>query len=572
MVFVEHQLTTRKRLSKMQIKIKIFSWALAITALSFVGCKKEAFVELNTNPDVLYTIKPEEQFFTAGRLTHGSDFEQFYDNFRRIMHWVQMSTAQGGNASATLTEVGNTNQRLSIFYPGVGSVTTDVGKLAEKMSESDKAARQMLVAMAEVMKIQYAFYVSDMNGHVAYTEAFNARYEGNFTPKWESQQDVFNLWEGRLKTLAATLKAGAANQVSLTNYDQYYGGNTTNWAKAANALRMRIAMRMLKRDATKATAILRDCIADPTLLMANNDESWVYTAHNSFTAGGNWNPEGFRAPQPTVNFMWTTTDPRIRLFYRMNNYTQANINTAIAAGVLAPGTTEPTRRYVGAPISPDIAQSPAYRTWFTGRRVNSSLTLDTISYMQERMWQPTYGGGTGRTFFNVITYADQLFMRAEMAARGISTENAESLYNQGITASINFYNTRAAAAAVTDYVAVTPAEITAYLNNATVKWDPAKGLEQIAIQSYINFYKQPNEAWALFKRTGMPNKNTALANEDILINGTVYAIPRRAVINNPSPSDLNAANKQAAINEMMKDPEFGNDPLNPYGRIWWDKQ
>lgn len=556
----------------MQIKNKIYTWVLAATALSYVGCKKEAFVELNTNPDVLYSIKPEEQFFTAGRLAHGSDFEQFYDNFRRTMHWVQITTAQGGNNAATFTEIGNTNQRLSIFYPGLGSVTTDVGKLAEGMSDADRAARKMVVAMAEVMKIQYAFYTSDINGHLAYTEAFDARYSGNFTPKWESQQELFNIWDGRLKALAAELKAGAANQISLTNYDQYYGGDNVRWAKAANALRMRIAMRLLKRDATKATAILRECIADASLLMSSNDDSWVYTVHNSFTAGGNWNPEGFRAPEPTVNFMWDTNDPRIRLFYRKNNYTQANINAAIAAGVLAPGTTEPTRRFVGAPISPDVAQSPAYRTWFTGRRVNANLVMDTISYIQERLWQPTYGGGTGQTYFAVITYADQLFMRAEMAARGISTENAENLYNQAITASINFYSVRAGLAAVTDYVAVTPAEITAYLAHPTVKWDPAKGLEQIAIQSYINFYKQPNEAWALWKRTGMPNKNTALKNEDILINGSVYAIPRRAVINNPSPSDLNKENKQAAIDEMMKDPEFGTDPLNPYGRIWWDKQ
>lgn len=555
----------------MQIKNKLFSTALALSALIFVGCEKQDFVALNTNPDVLYSIKPEEQFFNAGRLAHGSDFEWFYDNYRRIMHWMQMSTAQGGNNATTFTEFGNFNARYSIFFPGIGSVTTDVAKLTEKMSDSDKAARQMLVAMAEVMKIYYAFYVSDINGSIAYTEAFDSRYGGTFTPKWESQQSLFNAWEARLKTLSATLKAGANNQIALGNFDQYYAGNNTRWAKAANALRMRIAMRMLKRDNAKATAILKECVADASNLMSSNDDSWVYLAHQSFSAGGNWNPEGFRAPEPTVNFMWSTTDPRLGLFYRRNNYSQANIATAIAARVLPAGTMEPARRFVGAPTSPDRAITPAIAQWFTGRRVNASLVMDTISYLQQRMFQPTFGGGTGQAYFPVITYADQLFMRAELAARGITSETASSLYNEGIRASIQFYNTRASAAAVEEYAPVTDAQITAYLANPTVRFDAAKALEQIAIQSFINFYKQPNEAWALWKRTGMPNRSTALANNDIMINGTVFSIARRAIVGNPSPADLNRVNRQAAIDDMKKDTEFG-DQLLPYGRVWWDKQ
>lgn len=546
------------------------TWALAIGAFSLTSCDKQAFVELNTNPDVLYSVKPEEQFFTASRLAHGSDFEAFYDNYRRIMWWMQITTPQGGAAAVTFTEFGNTNQRYGIFYPGVGSVTTDVGVLADKMSDEEKAARQMVVAMAEVLKIYYAFYVSDINGHLAYTEAFQARYGGTFTPKWESQQELFNIWDGRLKALAATLKAGAANQVDMSRYDQYYGGNTARWAKAANALRMRIAMRLLKRDQAKASAIIKECVGDASLLMSGNDDSWVYSVHASFTGGGNWNPEGFRAPAPTVNFMWDTQDPRIRFFYQRNNYSQANIDAAVSANILDAGTTEPARRFVGAPTSPDVAQLPANRQMFTGRRVNASLVMDTISYIQYRMFQPTYGGGDGQGFFPLVTYADQQLMRAEAAARGITTENAESLYNDGVTASINFYSQRAGLAKVLEYSAATPSEISAYLNHPTVKFNPAKAQEQIAIQAYINFFKHPNEAWANWKRTGMPNKNTALANEEIMIDGSPVPIVRRAVIGNPNPTDLNFVNKQAALEEMKKDPGFGADNLDPRGRIWWD--
>lgn len=546
---------------------------IAVLAMAAIaGCKKSAFVELNTNPDVLYSIRPEEQFLNAGIIIHRQDFEQFYDVYRRSMIWMQMSTAQAGNASSTFTEIGLTNQRFSIFYPQLGTVTTDVMKLAEGMSDADKAARQHLVAMAEVLRIYYAFYVSDINGSLAYTEAFQARYGGTFTPKWESQQELFNLWDARLKELATTLSNNASGQIALANFDLYYGGNAMRWAKAANALRMRIAQRLMKRDLAKATTIFRETIANNALLMSSHDDSWVYLAHNSFTAGGNWNPEGFRAPKPSVDYMVSTSDPRLRLFYRRNNYTQANINTAIAANVLAAGTTEPANRFVGAPVSPDLAQSATYRNWFLGRRVNATLTMDTISYLQERMFQPAFGGGDGQSYFPLITWADQLLMRAEMAARGITTENAENLYNQGVTASIQFFNQRGSAAKVTDYAAVTQAEIDAYLNHPTVKYTAAKGVELIVVQQYINFFKQPNEAWSLFKRTGMPNKSTTLALEDILMDGSIHQIPRRAIINPPAPTDLNRANRQASIDEMMKDPDFGTDPLNPYGRVWWDRR
>jgi hypothetical protein len=268
--------------------------------------------------------------------------------------------------------------------------------------------------------------------------------------------------------------------------------------------------------------------------------------------------------------MWTTSDPRIRFFYQRNNYSQANIDLAATARVLDAGSTEPARRYVGAIISPDAAQLPANRQMFLGRRVNASLVMDTLSYIQYRMFQPTFGGGDGQGFFPLVTYADQQLMRAEAAARGITTENAETLYNDGVTASINFYSQRAGQAKVLEYSAATPAEISAYLNHPTVKYNPARAQEQIAIQAYINFFKHPNEAWANWKRTGMPNKNTALANEDIMINGSVYQIARRAVIGNPNPTDLNFANKQKALDEMKKDPGFGSDNLDPRGRIWWD--
>ena len=558
------------------MKLSKYSYlAILAVAVSFGSCKKSAFVELNTNPNTLYSIKPEEQFLNAPISIHGQDFEQFYDNLRRVMFWMQQSTAQAGNNSVTLKTVGNFNYRYGIMYPGVGSVLTDVQKLIEKLPADQQAKYAQIYAIADIPKIYYAFYVSDINGSLAYTEAFQARYAGTLTPKYEAQQALYALWDKRLKEVIGILKGTpAVTQVSLGANDLWYNGNVAMWVKAAAGIRLKMAMRLMKRDATTATAIAKEVIADAAGLMTTNADSWVMYADATFTSGGNWNPQEFRAPKPTVDFMFKYGDPRLRLFYKKNNYTQANMNAAIAKGLYPAGTVVSPNQYVGAPISPDVVKTTA-STWFTAKKVDDALSLDTISYLQWRMFQPAYSAtgtsGTGKSFFPIITYADELFIRAELAAKGITAESASTLYYAGIDASIAFYDLAAKNAALEDYVAVTPAEITAYKASAPVVYNAAKALEQIGVQAYINFYKQPNEAWANFKRTGFPNSATALANEDILIDGTVYQIPRRAAISAPDVSDLNATNKQAAIDAMKADADFGAIG-DLYGRVWWDKK
>lgn len=545
-------------------------------ALVMGSCKKSAFVELNTDPNVLYSIKPEEQFLNTAIQMHGQDFEQFYDNYRRIMFWTQQSTANTGNGPVTLKTVGNFNYRYGIFYPTLGSILTDVQVLISKLPDAEKPKYQQIGAIADIPKIYYAFYVSDINGSIPYTEAFQARYGGTITPKYESQQELFALWDKRLKEIIGILKSAPSTpQVNLDKNDLYYHGNVALWAKAAAGLRLRMAMRLMKRDLTTATAIIKEVVGDASNLMTSNAEGWVFNADVSFTSGGNWLPEEFRAPKPTVDFMWAQGDPRLRMFYKKNNYTQANINAAIAKGIYPAGTVANPRQYVGAPISPDAVKTVS--SWFVPKKVSDALSLDTVSYLQWRMFQPAHADGTGATgtgksFFPLITYADELFMRAELAAKGITTENAQTLYYAGIDASITFYDKAAADAKLADYTPLTPAEITAYKAAPAIVYNPAKALEQIAIQAYINFYKQPNEAWALYKRTGYPNATTALANENIMIDGTLYQIPRRAALSAPSSTDLNAANKQAALDNMKADPDFGTAIDDLYGRVWWDKK
>lgn len=537
----------------MKFKIRNIIIAAAYAGLLLTGCKKEDFIDDNINPETLYDVPPANQFLNATISIHNTDFEWYYDLYRRIMPWMQMSTATNGNGKTFIEDAGNFNQRYGNFYVNVGNKLVDANRLIDNLPAEEQPKYMNMKAINNILLAYYGFYVSDINGSIPFTEAFQARYGGTLTPKYDTQEELFNTFDAMLKESIGVLKtAHTVSQQSLGSYDLYYNGNPENWVKAANALRLRLAMRYMKRDPNKMKTIATEVLSSPANeLMSSNADSWVLDVKASFASGGNWSPEGFRAPKATVDFMLEKDDPRVRLFYQKNKWGQ----------------------YVGSVASPDAAESAQYSRLYT--------TTDTLSNLQYRLFQASYNGGTGINYFPVITFADFAFMRAELAARGVVGDNAEQWYNTGVTASIKQYDQWAKDANIQErdangnwvnaYVPVTDAEIANYLSQPEVKYTPAIALEQIAVQAYLNFFKQPNEAWALYKRTGYPNSSTVLAFERILADGVEQFPPRRAPISIQAPTDLNYANNQAAIAEMSKDPGFGQGPSDVFGRVWWDK-
>lgn len=519
--------------------------AVSCACLGLSACKKAEFVDVNTNPETLYDIPAANQFMNAIISAHDNRFEWYYDFYRRIMPWMQMNTATAGNGKTFIEDAGNFNNRYETFYGGVGNKLVDITNLIEKLPAEEQEKMVYMKAIPNVLLAYYTFYVSDINGSIPFEESFQARYGGTFTPGYNTQEQIFNSLDGLLKETIATLKSTpSVEQQSYGQYDLYYNGDVSKWIKAANALRLKIAMRLMKRDPDKMKAIAMEILSNPAAdLMSSNEDSWVFDAISGFTGeGGDWSPEGLRAPKSTVDFMLAQNDPRIGLYYEKNKWGQ----------------------YVGSVSSPDAAESNTYKRLYS--------TEDTLSNLQYRMFQASFDGGTGTNYLPVITFADFAFMRAELAARTVTAENAADWYNTSVTASIKQYDTWAKNALITDYMAVTDADIAAYLAEPTIKYDAAKGIEQIAIQAYLNYFKQPNEAWALYKRTGYPNPTSALAFEKIISDGVEQEIPRRAPLRVLPPTDLNYANNQAALQEMAKDPGFGNGPSDVFGRVWWDSE
>jgi hypothetical protein len=561
---------------------KSFLYTSLGLALVIAGCKREKFAEINTDPDLVYVtnVNVKNLFPTMVLANHTNDFEAYYDINRNIMfwnyHWVRLA---GGGASlqafTTPVTASSSTYRYDNLYSresmGAGGAGLDMQKIIDQKSEVEKAKFAHIRAIAGIPKAYAAFYLTDVVGSIPYSEAFQARYTEPpvFTPKYDTQEQLYGILDAELKGYVAILKQSLPGQELLGNYDLYYRGaanEAQNWVMAANSLRMKMAMRMYKRKPAAAKAIIDEVLADNVGPINSRAASWVFKAGKEIANGGNWATFGsLSGNKATVDFMSKNGDPRIRNFYRKVGYTQAQFNQLQTAGTIP--ATEQYREYQGRYVSPDAVSQLDKRHYFNNLPFSPTAMMFS-SEIQTALWNRAIGQGIVN--FPVITYADVCFMRAELAARNITSENAADWYNKGIDASIRDYNEWGQEANVTGFAAVTAAEIAAYLDMADIKYDPAKGLEQIYVQQYINFYKNPNEAWALIKRTGYPSPTgVVMQRERFTSGGNEVPMPRRWSIALPPLSNLNYANAKAAFDEMQKDPSFG--VLNDIrGRVWWD--
>ena len=546
--------------------------------LTLAGCSKEKFSSTNTNPDDVLSVKPQYEFTPAVLGIHNSSYEYYYDYNRAIYYWDQTFVTMTGNSVNVYSGSGNLNQRTSIFYGSVGNKLVDVQHIIDIMPDTKKAQYVYMRAITGIPLAYYAWYISDVQGSIAYSEAFQARYKGLLTPKYDTQEALYDSLDKQLKAIVAILKTQQpVNQVSLDVNDIYYKGDVTSWIKAANSLRLRMAFRLMKRNPDKLKAIATEVLSDNVGVISTRDEDWKFIGGATFT-GGDYSPTSnstVSGAKNTVDFMRNTMDPRIRIFFK-KALTKDMFDSAQAQGVVPPGTVWDGVDYRGQYADPDASTDPAKAVYFkntTYKYKGVSTVFAWPSSVQSKLFYGRYEGTGGATTFPLITFADICFMRAELAVRGITTsDDPQEWYYRGIDESLAEYDMMGSMAKLVDYVPLDPSEVTQYKSQPGVAYDPANALEQIIVQQYLNYFKNQNEAWALIKRTGYPSSTgNILKLEDIHQGGALQVMPRRFVVTFPSVTDLNYQNVLDAINEEKKDPGFG-DPTDITGRVWWDKQ
>ena len=213
-----------------------------------------------------------------------------------------------------------------------------------------------------------------------------------------------------------------------------------------------------------------------------------------------------------------------------------------------------------------------------GRNGNNNMparAIEDIDY--EIDWQSQHD------FTPVITYPETCFMIAEIAFKkgaAVAGKDATAWMREGIKASMEQYRGWAedkfvvaqTADKAPTYNPLEDAEIDAYL--AQPEFQEAT-LEKIISQQWINLFRQPEEMWATWKRTGLPAfkaqptpENGVAFLEELRLAGVELTIPRRNSLS--TPNQLNIDNYNAAVQQLCSDAKYGSGVAATEGRIWWD--
>ncbi|RBL88660.1 SusD/RagB family nutrient-binding outer membrane lipoprotein [Chitinophaga flava] len=569
--------------------INKWSIGVAVAGMMLSSCTKN-FEDINKSPVISDNAPPELLITQAVKGIVDRDFDWFYDAYTYQMQWMQFGVASPGSSSTGLFSPTNTNDFYNAFYKNIGRNLVEIENVVAKKPAAEQGQYANVVAVAKILKAYSAWRVSDANGSIPYSEAFAARSDANYTPVYDGQEKLFGLWEAELKAAITTLQSGLSGQAALGNNDIFYTGDVSKWVKAANVLRIKLAMRQLKRAPEKATAIIKDAMAVNDGLFKNNSEEWKFlSADNSFARSNNWSMNGspLSAGKNMVDYMYNNADPRIGIFYEKTSYTKALVDSLIKGGVFPADYQYDERRYYGLPSNPDrrsvaadsiIFKVKRYEMVFTdanGKKVVVRREVDTVSAVQRRLFDldAENGNNNGARYTQpILSYAEQCFMLAELSVRGIISGDAATYYKNGVEASINAYDAMGREAKIQDYTPLDQATVVAYLAKPDIAFTGSTDvlLEKINIQNFLNLLKSPWEAWGAWKRSGIPKVGGILAFERMQVSGQYVAVPRRWAL--PQPSLANQVNWRNAIIEMGLSGEYGNEDNDFTGRVWWDKK
>ncbi len=571
------------RIMKKRI-FRIFS-VFAVTALLLVNCT-DRFAEINQNPGDINDPDLTHLFTNALYNTAGDEYLQwFYNNSVYFWRYAQITCSRSGTSS----DFNNTAALGGIPLYKVMIDMKEIQNRIDNMSTENQKVYQAFKAVTYIPVIELAIRASDWQGSMVYSEAIDARYGGNLTPKFDSQQELFNLWLTQLDNSINVLTSASADQVQIGNQDFMYKSSWELWARYANSLKLRIAARLEVADNTKMKQVLSEIVnkkgtdGKPLLITEISHQAiWAPSASEAGPGGSNslW-VENYAPSKNFSAFMRKNQDPRLRLYFRANPLNDA----AIAALEATPGVklpwwikkpvNEPWDRLIGAPVAPDsLGRDDYFGPVLTD---SNKKNYNRLPYVEYNFIKPKQDGRVGE-YRNVVLGAPEVCLYlAEFIEKGYVSGigTAKEWYEKGVTLSLTNMDKRASLAQIPDYSirGLVAGETEALLARDDVKYiaGDSKNKEKIILQELVNLFDNPYQLVAVARRTGYPKKNSTIwAWEPYTATGTELKLPHRFPWTTPT-IDNNKANWQSATTAQgfTADDITGN-VLNSQ-RVWWDK-
>lgn len=519
---------------------KILTGSL-LTILLFTACT-ENFEMFNTNP---YGATDEEL---------AQDFKNIGGNFipmqRGIMHWTHWKyqlqqnlngdvysqflippTPFGGNIN-NVTYGFNEGWNLWPWKLAFEDVMTPA-LLVKNITEGDEAT-QHFNSWATILKVFAMHRVSDIYGPVVYSQFGTT----DVNIPYDTQEEAYNQFFTDLKNAVDALTPLAdAGNTSFKNFDKAYGGNMEKWIKAANSLRLRLAMRIVLVNPSKAKSEFESALNHKYGVFTSNDDNFFVDlpeSHPIQTIGNSWLDTRMSATMES--YLKGFSDPRMEKYF----------DAAAASGE------------------------------FKG--IRQGIAIESKSQYQDIAASPGKWFGSNRKM-KVMSYDEVCFLLAEAALRGWSVSgDAQTYYEDGVKASFGLWgaadpdtylaNETGKAIAYVDPLGANVNDVTegsGILSDVTVKWDNSASNEQalskIMMQKWIALFPDGQEAWSEFRRTGYPKLFPLVVNYSggLVPNGEFV----KRIKFSSDEYNTNRSEVDNAINMIG-----GTDGYNV--QLWWD--
>ncbi|WP_278927477.1 SusD/RagB family nutrient-binding outer membrane lipoprotein [Leyella stercorea] len=539
--------------------------ALAVMGSGMLSSCTDDFEDLNTNKT---QVDPGDLPFAAQcaeamnycYAPHQNMF-QFWTNLTIDLYGGYFQTPHGNFTNCDMGENrGHSGGMYENYYLHIFNNTRRNITNLEKQSKPGLAATMRIVQAVGTMQ------ATDAYGPLAYSSIINA--ESETTYRFDSQQKLYEQMLDDLDKAIVDLKAMSDEEkVSLATYDTWGGGDPAIWVQIANTMKLRIALRLSKRESEMAAdgydlKAIATAAADNTLAVSGKDIV-IKDQSNELKRMFEWLDCGMNAN--LVTLMVGMNDPRLPLYMTKNADDITN-----EKGV----TTPKGSVYCGIRYASGMKQKGS-DGWY-GYKMSQ--------------WVGSYN-----TPLPIFKAAEAYFLLAEAKLRwNIGGTSVKDLYEQGIRLSIK--NELAYKGSFAGIENISDADINTYINGTTgqadyvdpgdsehnckavntlgVKWDDAASKEdqlaRIQTQKYIALFPLSNEGWAEQRRTGYPKFFVALVNKS---NGAVDTQEGvRRVIYSSNAYDTNAEGIKGGIELLNKENTSKKGISGDKGgtHLWWD--
>lgn len=488
----------------MKIRNRLMTVAIVAIMTAISGCSR-TFDEVNTDPDALPDVPPTNMLANVLRNSgeqFGGDIDG-YGTFAGYIVKIQYLDYFGGLVP---TNNGYGNRWYACYYNN-----TQLKDLLAKTEEAADAYKNIRL-VARLWQCYMWQYLTDGWRDVPYSEALQgAEEEGSILKaKYDKQEDIYPAVMASLKAIADEMAAGFGTD-EVGEGDFIYQGDMEKWQRFCNSLRLRMAIHISGVAPDLAKSTIEEICTQPE----------KYPVINSNAAN--------------CYLYWPGAAPYYEPWYETGYTGDSRVNNFGMADIFIDHLKEMEDPRIASVAN--VASDGEYRGYQNGAKTPPPV-LTRISYIGDRYMKNAAG------FTPFFKSCESYYIMAEAAMLG---------YNVGISAQEAYEN--AVRLSMEDN-GISQAATEAYLAGKG-KWDNTK--ERIWWDEWVALFKDNFEAWALYRRTGIPSTNYPSLNS---IYGDAH---------NDQPFRIPYPNNEYLFNRENLDVVLSNVSDYAWGQqMWWD--